>query len=404
MKRYVFFTNSIRNMGGAQMYLRNKMLFLQKHGWEVAVFYFNDGEILIPELKQFKRNRIPELAYPISAISSTNRNRILEEITEGLKGIEHLVFETHVYHMSLWAEKIAELVDARSILYILHESLPSFSSKELNFLRFKIERNEIMNALRFYPILNMYKEDNRDWIMPSYSNVTADIPFVLKYDKSRKTILSLGRLDKPYITPMLHEIVKFAEETNSLVNLFLVGGAADDSYITTIKEYLKGEDKVIPYFFGYMYPVPEIIIKAADVAIASSGSVLVPTEHGIPTIAIDTQDYMAMGIYGITTMNTFVRTTEPQIKTSDLLYNVLIENKFGKIDPRSIAVTLESEKILQKHLESLDTLDAPKEYFDVLSVYSGKDVFKQKAIMMSYKILGENGVAALSKIIHRVIG
>ena len=58
----MFITNSIRNMGGAQMYIRNKVVFLKQHGWAPTVFFFNAGDVLIPELKEFINNRIPELA------------------------------------------------------------------------------------------------------------------------------------------------------------------------------------------------------------------------------------------------------------------------------------------------------------------------------------------------------
>lgn len=59
MKTYVFLTNSITNMGGAQMLIRNKMLDLESRGWNVQIFYYFSGdEIIITEFKRFADNRI----------------------------------------------------------------------------------------------------------------------------------------------------------------------------------------------------------------------------------------------------------------------------------------------------------------------------------------------------------
>ena len=404
MKRYVFFTNSIRNMGGAQMYIRNKMLFLREHGWTPTVFFFTEGKILIPELQEFGGNRIPELAYPITAVGKRTREQVLNRICKELEDSKECVIESSIYPGCYWMEEVARRVSGRCILYILHEGFPRCNEKEISFLRFKLDRRELFNGTEGIRmrIGKLWANDNV-FLMPSYSNVTAPIDYPLEYDKSLKTILSIGRLDKPYIMPMLDEINTFAKEQSIRVNLFLVGGAAEDSYIERIKEYLSDKPQIVPYFLGYMFPVPESIIKAADVAIASSGSILVPSEMGVPTIAIDTQDYMAMGIYGCTTNNTFKRETEPQLRTSDLLKEVLIEGKCAKLEAKPSKATLEAETILLDHLKKIESLCAPKEYFDVYSVYSKKEVLQQKVVMTIYKLFGETGIERIVKLKNRIL-
>lgn len=391
-------------MGGAQMYIRNKMLFLREHGWTPTVFFFTEGKILIPELQEFERNRIPELAYPITAVGKRAREQVLNRICKELEDSEECVIESSIYPGCYWMEEVARRVNGRCILYILHEGFPRCNEKEISFLKFKLDRRELFNSTRGIRmrIGKIWANDNV-FLMPSYSNVTAPIVYPLEYDKSIKTILSIGRLDKPYIMPMLDEINTFTKEQGIKVNLFLVGGAAEESYIERIKEYLSDKPQMVPYFFGYMFPVPENIIKKSDVAIASSGSILVPSEMGVPTIAIDTQDYMAMGIYGCTTNNTFKRETEPQLRTSDLLREVLIEGKYANIEAKPSHATLEAETILLDHLKKIESLDAPKKYFDVFSIYGKNEIVRQKAVMTIYKIFGETGVERIAKLKNKLL-
>lgn len=404
MKYYVFFTNSIRNMGGAQMYLRNKMLFLKKHGWTPTVYFFTEGKALIPELQVFEGNRIPELSYPITAVSLKKRERVLNRIVMGLSDAEECVIESNIYPGCYWMEELAKRVKGRHIVYILHEGFPKCNDNEIAYLRYKLDRKEIFNGTEGIRmrIGRTWQNDNV-FLMPSYSNVTAPVDYSLDYDKSLKTILSIGRLDKPYIMPMLEEISLFTDNSGQRVNLFLVGGAADESYITVIKAFLNDKPHIVPYYFGYMFPVPESIIKSADVAIAVSGSILVPAEMGIPTIAIDFHDYMAMGIYGCTTQNTFKRQDEPQLKTSVLLNEVLIEGKYDNCEAKLSQATIESEKILEDHLNKIENLDAPKDYYDVYSIFSKKEVFHQKIFMEAYKMLGESGVERIVELRNRLL-
>lgn len=395
----MFITNSIRNMGGAQMYIRNKVVFLKQHGWAPTVFFFNAGDVLIPELKEFINNRIPELAFPITAYNKRKREGVINRIVTDLKDSEECVIESHIYPECYWAEEIARRIHGRHLLFFLHEMFPSYSYKEELFLKFKFDRGEFKNVTRRIEIMLGKHWENKDaFIIPSFSNVTSPVDYPLKYDKGLKTILSIGRLDKPYIMPMLSEIAKYTQRMNVPVNLFLVGGAAEESYMKEIRTFIKEQEMIIPYFFGYMFPIPLNIIQAADVAIASSGSVLVPAEQGIPTISIDTQDYMAMGIYGTTTYNVFKRQDEPQLRTSDLLYDVLVAGHYHKIDAKPTAYTLQAEQMQEDHLRIIESLDAPKEYYDVLAVFSRKEILRQKIVRLIYLIFGERGAGRIVRL------
>lgn len=402
--QYVFLTNSIRNMGGAQMYLRNKLLFLEERGWRVAIFFFNDGDILIPELQRFSSFCIPELRLPVTTISKKRALKVLSRMKELIGNADNCIIETHVYHMSFWAELLAKETKGRNLLCFLHENYPKLSRKEIDYLHFKCDRGELMKSSSWIETrLGQHWKTEKSFKLPSYSNVTTKDEYAFYYDKSLYSILSLGRLDKPYIIPMINEVASFSEKIRKPVNLFLVGGAAEDSFLDDVKHSLDKIKNVIPYFFGYMYPIPENIIRTADVAIATSGAVMVPTELGVPTIAIDAQDYMAIGIYGVTTQNKMRRTKEPQIPIADLLSEVLQNHKYKEILGASSVIEKERNLLLQDHLAIVETIDSPLEFYDVYSIYNKKEMLKQKVVAFLYKFLGENEIGKLSRIVNKVI-
>ena len=66
-------------MGGAQMYVRNKILFCREKGWETLVIAGQGGNVVIPELKEFK-NTFYELNFPSYFYSKRVKNRILNKL------------------------------------------------------------------------------------------------------------------------------------------------------------------------------------------------------------------------------------------------------------------------------------------------------------------------------------
>lgn len=123
MKTYIFLNNSIRQMGGAQMYIRNKMLALEKEGWHVEVFYFLEGKILIPELKKFKDNRIENLRFPIFSLSENARKQVLNIISNRVTKSDDVVIESVTFGFRHWGELIAEHLSGLNLLFFVNETL-----------------------------------------------------------------------------------------------------------------------------------------------------------------------------------------------------------------------------------------------------------------------------------------
>ena len=373
MKTYVFLTNSITHMGGAQMLIRNKMLDLESRGWNVQIFYYFPGdEILIPEFNKFSANRIEELQYDFYAYSPKRRETAINFILSKINNNGDVVIESDFYHLSFWGELIASKVHGINILYFIGEEFPIISDREEKFLVYKQRRKEFVNALsikkRYSQQVASLHDDNEVLRIPSYNNVYSSDDFPLEYNKAYPVITSIGRLEKNYILPMVEGIIEFAEKNNRIVNLFFIGDSEYEVYLKNIKNTLSKTTKVIPYFWGYMYPIPLSIIKATDVGVAVSGAVKVTASQNIPTISICVEDCQPLGVYGHTTNSRLFRTTESVVSLSDLLTDIIIEGKYKEpID----YVDVDSVEIYEKNSILIDSLlNNKREYYECGTTYT----------------------------------
>ena len=403
MKTYVFLTNSITNMGGAQMLIRNKMLDLESRGWNVQIFYYFPGNtIIISEFQKFVNNRIKDLQYPFYAYSRRERENVVKQIAGIINCEDEVVIESDFYHLSLWGELIASYVKGVNILYFIGEEFPQISRKEEQFLCFKQKRREFVNALsikeKYSQLVASLHNDDEVLQMPSYNNVYSEIDYPLSYDTSYPVITSIGRLEKNYILPMVKGIIEFAEQNDKTVNLFFVGDSEYQVYLDEIKAVLSKTTKVVPYFFGYMYPIPVTIINATDVAVAVSGSIKVTASMNIPTISICVEDCFPLGVYGHTTKSGLFRTTEPIVSLPELLKDILIEGKYR--EPINFN-DIDSNKIYERNAMLIDgLLKNERIYYECESLYTFR---KKISVRLKKFIRSYFGHIAILKKCYRVL-
>lgn len=381
MKTYVFLTNSITNMGGAQMLIRNKMLDLESRGWKVQIYYyFSSEEIIISEFQRFAGNRIKELKYPFYAYSRKERERIIDRMASGIDFKDEVIIESDFFQLSFWGELLASKINGINILYFIGEDFPAISKREEDYLYVKQIRKEFVNSLsiklKYSQSVAALHQDDEVFKMPSYNNVYSDVEYPLEYDKSYPVITSIGRLEKSYILPMVKGVIEFAEANDQIVNLFFVGDAEYDIYLEAIKDVLSQTSKVIPYFFGYMYPIPLSIIQSTDVAVATSGSVKVTASYNIPTISICVDDCQPLGVYGHTTKSRLFRTDEPIVALPILLRDIIIDGKYkGQIEFEDV----DSKKIYDRNAALLESLlKNERSYYDCDGIYSLKTRIRRR--------------------------
>lgn len=361
------------------MFTYNKFRYLSSHGWDVNIFFCNEAKsFLLRDLEQFRENRIPDLIYGISFLPYREQDKIVKRITEGITAEDEVVVESHLYNMGIWGELIAARTGAKNILNFMEENIAQVSSDEAGYLEQKMKRYEILNASvkcfnRYFG--KKYKEEYEAYThkyMRAYCSnvVTHTVQSDVKFPKADYNILSIGRIEKPYVLPTFKEVKNFAQlHSEKTFNMIVIGGAPKYETEKNIKNLFKDVANVQLFMLGYMYPVPSNLIDLNDVAIASANSILVPSDEGVPTIAIDIHDNLPIGIYGRTTQNLYSRDHETPCTVVGLLDEVLIKKKYPKTEPIISDEESEMEFVFGKQIEFLNLSPGDGASYDVRSLY-----------------------------------
>ncbi len=198
----------------------------------------------------------------------------------------------------------------------------------------------------------------------------------MEIENADYNILSLGRLEKPYVLPNLLETQKFIHQhKDKKFNLIFIGGEPKGrEEEIKIRKTFQNDTNITLFFLGYMFPVPANLININDVAIATANSVLAASNEGVPTIVIDIHDNLPIGIYGKTTNTRFSRTSEPPTSLISLLEDVLIQKKFPKTAPIVSNEQEEIENAFGEQIEFLNLSSNDKSYYDVMSLIRKQDV------------------------------
>ncbi len=392
MKRFIILTTTIRNMGGAQMYAANKLLYFEHLGWKPEIYFHNEGPVKIGYFKQFEGNLIPELLRPFIEFGKQEREQIAHRILGDFKESDEILLECHTPELAYWGEYLAKKCNGKNTIYLLEEAFPRFTAREVDFYEFKFDRKELLNSVeeslrRIFT--NRYDETkhggDKYHIRAYCENVIDYTPIQLPVEvkEADHSIISIGRLDKPYIKPMLDEILKFTgEHKDKIFNLIVVGGDWENKMNDYIRDLFSTRENVRLFLLGYIFPIPYDWVKISDVSIASSNSILVSANEGVPTNGIDIHDYQPIGVYKHTTDNLWSRENEPQTPLGEWLEEVLIKGKYPKkLIEHSLVDDLGEH--LKPHLDKINDSAKSKEYFDVENMYSVGErlVYKVKKIL-----------------------
>ena len=379
MKKYIILTPSVGDMGGAQMYTANKAEYLKANGWNVAVYYsLPYKQLLIDGLKAFDGNYLPDMQYSIQFLPKKRVEKVLNTICQDSGSYDEIVVETQLVALVGWGEMMAKRIGGRHVVNFLEEHPHSLSGREARYFEFKLKRQEILNASemslkRLFGVY--YKEEYLRYEHKSgffCSNVVSDVSFdhssIVHADFN---VLTIGRLDKPYIETLVKELKKFSSgNPKHSFNIHFVGGSNSGTVEKNIEQELGGIENVNLYMYGFVYPIPSGLVEMADVAVGSANSILVTSERGCPTICIDMADYGGIGVFDYTTINKFKRTTEPFVPISELLEEVLIKKSIN-VDKkeRTNKDSGRSQSQMEESVRYIKSMDEKKEYFDDKEIY-----------------------------------
>lgn len=370
-KLYIVLTQSIINIGGAEIYARNKYSYLRNAGWDCLVVSTRQGNIVIDDLKRFKTSIIKELRFGPYLYSPSQRKKLMKTLVSILPDTtiyDEVIVESHSLTLSLWGEMLSKEISAKHLAFLLEEHC-DLDTQKYDFLKFKHNRGELagINRQSLKLLFRPYGElpdDKSYYLLAHCTNSVEEIPDS-KWDKipdAQYNIGSIGRLEKPYLQSVIKDITEFVDEhPDSTFNIFFIGGETNGSAITNqIYSIFFNHRNVKVYITGFIYPIPLSLINRIDVFMSSAGSVRVSENAGRFTIAYDSNDLQPIGLYGYTTDNSLFRDSEPKTTGKEWLDKILIEKAFT---PKSKPF-VPFRPSFDAHMEFLDKGDGHPAYYD----------------------------------------
>lgn len=396
MRKFLILSYSISGMGGGQMYQYNKLKFMKAHGYETYILYAISGKIIIKEIED-----VAQIGY-VDTLNTDprilNRKEIqnkLSEMASFLGNVDsELIIECCNKTTTLWGEILARKYHGFSYSIILDEKIGSVDRQMLDFFSYKREKNELKGLKNeTYEMLFNGEKVPKDYqyCLPiAGNNVVCDIDYDCIVDLASNydlKLCSIGRLDKSYVPTLVEQIITYARKRPDLSILFgMIGDSPNNMDKQAIIEKMKSISNIKLYLFGSVYPIPEKLLYEFDVFISSAGSARVSGDRGIPTITIDSRDFMAIGIYQYETENTVFRQGEPKVPISEKL-NYLIENYEEVRSKLYIKPADDFDAVFSKHLEYYKSHVNTGEYYDVLSMKLSKGKMLEKIV---YSVFGKS--------------
>lgn len=391
MKKYIFLTFAVFGIGGTQIYVRNKLLYLQKRGFEVKVLTTEaDGEIMVKELEAFAELTFPEVMNNPYLYSKNEREHILDKMCKALGEVDKdSVIESNFIQATLWGELLAQKLKIKHFILLIQEDYTLGLAPYLKYYKFKLDRGELAVNTKFAlkQLFSGYcdlPENLTADLLPVCFNTVEDcqsrLPELLP--KADYTIASLGRVNKPFVLPMVKELTQYAKshKDKSFLLLF-IGGSPDKNDYEDIKNTATADNLQV-YITGPIFPVPYCLLKCADVFISSAGAARTSADEGFTTIVLDANDFKPMGIVGITTNDLVHRSPDsPIVPTELLLDEVLFQKKYPHTAKELSNIQPEIDTEFDRHLAYLDKSEKSLDYYDMKKI---QPALKRKIIKLIY--------------------
>ncbi|MBQ6152943.1 MAG: hypothetical protein IJJ15_04270 [Ruminococcus sp.] len=376
MKKYVFLTFAVAGIGGTQIYVRNKILFLRSLGWDVTVICSETGDdVVVKELIPFKGNAFPELIKNPFLFSKKQRVAIIDRMKDCIgTGYDQTVIETNMMFATPWGELLAKEIQAKHFIFLIQEDYSLSDIRYMKFFDFKYQRGELAANTK-YALKQLFEgyrtipDDKNGELLAVCYNVVEECES--EHDSgiidADYHVGSIGRVNKPFVLPMVKDIVSFADAHNEkTVQLVLFGGSPEQKDYDAIYAAVKEAANFSVYITGPIFPVPRHLLAEMDVFVSSAGAARTSADEGFITIAIDANDYEPIGVVGYTTDEIVHRNPDlPHESTQRLLERILIDKEFAEKTTTVAVSNPDYMEVFKEHMEyierSADTLD----YYDI---------------------------------------
>lgn len=301
-KNYIIFTPSIANIGGAELYVMRRAVYLKSKGWNVKIITSIGSPILIKEFDYF-----PTLIINFNAsfkyIPAKKKEIVLNQIFDFI-GISNII-ESHTLHDAIICEVIAQKKHLKHIIYLLQESpIKNIRDKKINqFFNFKLYRKELFGITNQSLSLIFDRRINES--LNNYVNVPFDIReldkgtdnfFFPNTSKRDFVIATISRLEKEYVVPLIKSIYNFSNNNKLKLQLIIYGDSKDQKVKQKLELQFKNTNKLNIYFPGYLFPLPYNLFSKLDAFLGMGTSVVNSIAAGCPTLVIDPRSYKCAGI------------------------------------------------------------------------------------------------------------
>lgn len=397
---YVFICDIAGYISGAPIYYRNKALFLEEEGWNVAILANRKGRVYIDGLEDFAAGFFPFLRDDPASLPKEVTAEHVDQLARTIKCVPDMpvIVETGTDWTSYWGELLAERLRGRHIVLFLDEDNQRVS-KRIVYFDFKYRRGE-MACITKQTMIRMF-EGYRN-LSPSEAidfkafctNSIQDFEncFSKNLDRAEFNIGSIGRLDKPYIPSLISDMRTFANRNPDLqIQVVFFGGASLD-----VEEKIKRElatcKNINTVVSGYMWPFPKSALESMDVFASAAGSKRLSYSLGIPTVAMDVLGRGAIGFMGdeVVDDDSLYRDVSNKNPSETFLY--FEEVLRGNVKSADLSLDLDSQWVefcneYQSQLNKALNCESELDYFDVLSLPVS---FKSRIRVFLYLILGES--------------
>lgn len=353
LNKYVFITPTIMDIGGAQKYVYSKTCFLKKQGFSVFIITSYKGErILNFTSPNFYYG---ELYFSPCVFGKKKITDIVMSIIESAHIDSNTIIESSTITMSQWAEIIAERTRAKHLCYSLEEDFSAKKRSLYDFIKFKSERGELagINGCSVGLMLKHFEcttGNSQQYLLAMsddpIKDISCDEALITLCNRVDYVIGAIGRTDKILFRSLLERIPRYSRmHPDKQFLLIFIGGPAVD--IKLLEKH--NSDNLTIVNTGYIYPIPEKLVRKLSVNIATAGSVRITAMYDIPSISTSAINAEVIGIFNYTT--TKILYTEDGNKASEkvnlyhLLDSILFENYCRVHSPLSVLEHRPSEKI-----------------------------------------------------------
>lgn len=411
MRKYIILARSIVNIGGEEIYNRNKYLFLRQKGIDVTIISVTSGKIIINDLIPFKNNIIEELCNEPFYYSNKQKEKFLEKIKSKIQdtsNFDEIIIECHTPKLSVWGELLAKEIGGRSFCLLTDDRFPPLSSSTASFFEYKLLRHELAgiskSSLQLLFGNHLSLEDDKKYFL-SFNCINSiesvDNDFGIQKEKYDFIIGTIIRLEKVCVPFILDNILDFARKHKDKKILFIFFGGSSNKKLE--KEIIKKMNVYSNLEFlltGIIFPVPLVEVEKVDLFINVAGAASATKRMAIPTLSIELENGRPLGILGVTTNSSQYRSGNdncPWDTISEALENLLIMNKFSLKEIKNKLIKDPLKVDFTQHDNFIaDGLKNEMEYYD----FSNYHVSKLWKIMISflYSLLGIRGLIKIMKL------